>query len=556
MVSAAQTNPPQGGGGDDTNDGRPADDPPTDGAERGSGGDGHLDAHPLISLFGGIRPMAAKLGVPVSTVQGWRERNAIPTHRLTSIKDAAAKNDITILPEHVVLQMGPPTPPDSAPGGRTGGAAKPRRTSTEQVARTPGNGWLAPGLAGAAVVIAVIALLATLLDGGSGPSSDSTGATQVAGEVAGRVDDLAADAESVAARVSVLETLAEDAAALDEQITALAQRVDADVIGQVATLQSQLDDLAALAREGGPDADGLTARMDDLAAGLDEMQGSLDDLAAIPAIPSAQADASGEIAALTTRVDGLAAALAAVQGSTWAGDAGLAAGLARRVDQLEAVLDAAPAGIASVGDGAIGATQMFATVFATLRLRQQLTDGGPLGAVLAQAAQGVGDDGELAGLVAAVDDAVGSDAVATRPALVRDFNAMAPGLARAVSRGTTAVPEDADWLARAQARLAQVVTVERAEVDGTPAEAGTGDTIAQAGALVATGDLAAAAAAISGMADGTGAAAAWVTRAERRVAVETALEALEAAVFARLADPQAADPQAADPQAADPQAVD
>lgn len=44
----------------------------------------------IIERFGGIRPMASKLGVAVTTVQGWKERDHIPKGRLEQIIAAAA----------------------------------------------------------------------------------------------------------------------------------------------------------------------------------------------------------------------------------------------------------------------------------------------------------------------------------------------------------------------------------------------------------------------------------------------------------------------------------
>lgn len=42
----------------------------------------------LIERFGGLRPMADKLGVPVSTVQGWKKRGAVPANRQSEIRAA------------------------------------------------------------------------------------------------------------------------------------------------------------------------------------------------------------------------------------------------------------------------------------------------------------------------------------------------------------------------------------------------------------------------------------------------------------------------------------
>ena len=57
----------------------------------------------IISLFGGIRPMAHKLDVPVSTVQGWKERAAIPTNRHDDILAAASRHAVDLPAELLKL---------------------------------------------------------------------------------------------------------------------------------------------------------------------------------------------------------------------------------------------------------------------------------------------------------------------------------------------------------------------------------------------------------------------------------------------------------------------
>lgn len=54
------------------------------------------DAGRVIEAFGGIRPMAKKLGVAVTTIQGWKERNAIPVQRLDQIREAARREGIDL----------------------------------------------------------------------------------------------------------------------------------------------------------------------------------------------------------------------------------------------------------------------------------------------------------------------------------------------------------------------------------------------------------------------------------------------------------------------------
>jgi hypothetical protein len=50
----------------------------------------------LIQRFGGIRPMANKLEVPVTTVQGWKKRGAIPATRLNDLRQAAQRHGIKL----------------------------------------------------------------------------------------------------------------------------------------------------------------------------------------------------------------------------------------------------------------------------------------------------------------------------------------------------------------------------------------------------------------------------------------------------------------------------
>lgn len=50
----------------------------------------------IIERFGGIRPMATKLGVPVTTVQGWKKREAIPLARKELILTAAQEHGVDL----------------------------------------------------------------------------------------------------------------------------------------------------------------------------------------------------------------------------------------------------------------------------------------------------------------------------------------------------------------------------------------------------------------------------------------------------------------------------
>jgi hypothetical protein len=54
------------------------------------------NASAIIERFGGIRPMAAKVGAPVTTVQGWKKRDVIPGLRRGDILKAANENNIDL----------------------------------------------------------------------------------------------------------------------------------------------------------------------------------------------------------------------------------------------------------------------------------------------------------------------------------------------------------------------------------------------------------------------------------------------------------------------------
>lgn len=55
-----------------------------------------LNASAIIDRFGGIRPMATKMDVPVTTIQGWKQRGAIPANRRGDLLRAAAKSGISL----------------------------------------------------------------------------------------------------------------------------------------------------------------------------------------------------------------------------------------------------------------------------------------------------------------------------------------------------------------------------------------------------------------------------------------------------------------------------
>jgi hypothetical protein len=58
--------------------------------------DGFTNINELINRFGGMRPMARKVDVPLSTIQGWKKRNHIPSERIAEVVAAAKLNQISL----------------------------------------------------------------------------------------------------------------------------------------------------------------------------------------------------------------------------------------------------------------------------------------------------------------------------------------------------------------------------------------------------------------------------------------------------------------------------
>lgn len=50
----------------------------------------------LIDKFGGVNPMARKIGIPPTTIQSWKNKNSIPKWRFNSILLAAQKYEIDL----------------------------------------------------------------------------------------------------------------------------------------------------------------------------------------------------------------------------------------------------------------------------------------------------------------------------------------------------------------------------------------------------------------------------------------------------------------------------
>ncbi|MEZ0224199.1 MAG: uroporphyrinogen-III synthase [Alphaproteobacteria bacterium] len=64
--------------------------------EEGRSANAPLPADPVIEAFGGLRPLANRLDITASTVQGWKKRGVIPETRVDSVIEAARAANIDL----------------------------------------------------------------------------------------------------------------------------------------------------------------------------------------------------------------------------------------------------------------------------------------------------------------------------------------------------------------------------------------------------------------------------------------------------------------------------
>ncbi|MBO9453243.1 hypothetical protein J7426_23480 [Tropicibacter sp. R16_0] len=50
----------------------------------------------IVGRFGGVRPMAEKIGYPVSTVMSWKSRGSIPDEHKPKVLHFARENDLEL----------------------------------------------------------------------------------------------------------------------------------------------------------------------------------------------------------------------------------------------------------------------------------------------------------------------------------------------------------------------------------------------------------------------------------------------------------------------------
>lgn len=488
--------------------------------------DGHAATDRVVAAFGGIRPMATKLGTPVTTVQGWKKRGAIPAQRHDAIRTAATEHGIELddatltatapadsSPEPARAKpkptsrpaKPPPDPPPAAEKPSPPAGSVPKSASRSEAAakamparemppteKGPAPSRPSSGLAWFAVVVALLSVglvvtaplwidsayrvVGLTVPSGTGPAFDPD-------------------------RLNALESRL---ASLERQTEALAARADPDAVAQGLNAELQAIDRRVAAVED-IDPQSLDDRITAVQGAADALAA---DLARIEGAMGSQRIALTEARAIVTRLEARAdEADAAIEtlAATQSRDG-------RRIDRLIASDSATQALVLAIG-------QLRVAVNAGRPYRQSLS---------ALQALSSGIDETVPHLAALAPSA--ATGIAGRDSLKSTF----PGMAEAV-RQAVLLPSDAGWVDRTVARIEGLVTVRPApgEVDGEDAAA----VLARAEGRLNNGDLAGAIAAVA-MLEGEAAeaAAAWRRSAEARLAAESALDDLNSYAIARLAN--------------------
>ncbi|MGE4314027.1 MAG: COG4223 family protein [Pseudobdellovibrionaceae bacterium] len=136
-------------------------------------------ARKIIERFGGIRPMAAKVGAPVTTVQGWKKRDVIPGNRRDDVLKAANENNVDLSgliedkaaiarEDEQVKRIARTYAASPEQGSAPAGTAPQRTAPTQPQQRMPQNGTgrvLEGQQAGRAVFVFLIIIVAFLVAG-------------------------------------------------------------------------------------------------------------------------------------------------------------------------------------------------------------------------------------------------------------------------------------------------------------------------------------------------------------------------------------------------------
>jgi uroporphyrinogen-III synthase len=492
-----------------------------------------FDTDAVIDAFGGIRPMATKLDVAVSTVQGWKNRGHIPENRWRDIITAASAHQIDLsvaMPvEKRPTASDPEAPepvesepaaspwsdetvddedrPDANEQSDAPSQSKPAAASGTGEAGSNGSGKLALLVAGAALV-AVVArpIWAPYVD----PHLAQYVEPPVAAVSGGAPSDIAATLSSISDRLSQVESRpvpTGDGAVISGDVSSRLDSLERDV----EALSDASESLQAIREE---TANALTETRNALAASVERDETTR--------------------ARLLERMGVIESMLEQVSKEAERATAGLAGVEAKAVQNAEDIAElkarpalegAAQAGLAlAVGD-----------------VESALFAGRPFTHALDRLTGLARGDAAIASAVAKLQP-YATRGVATRATLISAFQQNAPAMQSEVNR------TDGNVLDVLMEGARSLVSIRK------KGEAADAPPVSRAEAALNRGDLASAVAALSQGRETSETIATWLNEAEARLAAEAALTDLRDAVAAGLAIAPAptASPEPAPAKSGDP----
>ncbi len=507
-------------------------------------------AQGVIQVFGGIRPMAHKLGIAVSTVQGWKERGTIPRSRHGEIQAAAAAAGVALDPALLAAsdQTQAPTiegvgAPIEAPSETPPAAAGPRpepKAALHPDRRAPG--WLArvspqlPAVAlGGVLVLAGFLLAMGTSDLWLGPT-DGPGDGKAVAALEQRLAALeAAPATNNASQLTALQDQLES---LRNQVAALPAGGDAAAL---EGLKQEL--LAASAAQTAAALQPTAEQLTKMSAALDEARKTLADLQAAQASqppgdqPPAWAESlSGDVTTLGDRVTALEATAMAQAARLGALDS-LDQRIADNVAAAEARLDAKLAAAVTSAVAALpppvpptpapGATAAATLALAAANLQEAVAAGRGFTSELVLLRQLAAETPAIAAALAALEP-LAAEGLPSDSSLRAAFPAMAEAVVRA-DRGTAG----GDWFDELWQSVGGLISVRPiGEVAGDDAAA----MVARAEQRLTAGDLASAVTELSGLSGAAAEAAApWLAQAKARLEGLAAANQVVQQALARLA---------------------
>jgi hypothetical protein len=462
----------------------------------------------IIDRFGGIRPMATKLAVPVTTVQGWKKRGIIPQVRHADILAAAARENIAIDPAELAATDPTPAPPkpdirtapdplpDSVPGPTPQPIAPQPVVSEPIIVRKNG-------------AVAYIAVILALAVGIAGVGAGYVGWRYYLEPLKARVAALEArpgggNTDDLARRVAKLESQAGQPAPSRPPATAAVAPSPND--DRIAALEKQLAELKAGA-----------AQSEQLAKGLSDLQ-----------------VAAGGRELLAQSIRDIQSSMAATQGAVERLN-GQVASLGSRLDKVDAAL----------ADRHQQALRAEATILAVGQLRAALATSKPFAKQLAAVRVMVPGDADINAVLDQMQPYADSG-VETLDDLTRDFGRLAPNLVR-----TAIVGDGQSWWLQALYHIESVISIRRtgADVQGDSTDA----VVARAEAKLDEDDLPGAVTMLQGL---SGAAAdlasPWIHDAQHRVTVDAAESDLSRIAISRVSTGTPTGATAAPPPAPSP----